>query len=128
MSKEKQQEQDWAIDVSDSELSKANPNNFGGEFRRVMYGDPYTLEITDAQRESKEGAKPHVMMVLTLKVVGAGFPEGKNYIGDAMVARYAGSPQSPKMMQDSRARLFAALKLGPGQHKRSSLLGKRFDA
>jgi hypothetical protein len=128
MSKEKQQVTDWALDVSDAELSKANPNNFGGEFRRVHYGDPYTLEIADAQQEAKEGAKPHVMLVLTWKVVAAGFDAGKDYIGDSIVARYAGSPQSPKLMQDSRARLFAALKLGPGQHKRSALIGKRVDA
>jgi len=128
MSKEKQTAIDWALDVSDAELSKANPNNFGGEFRRVIYGDPYTLEIADAQQEAKEGQKPHVMLVITWKVVGAGFDAGKEYIGDSLVARYAGSAQSPKLMQDSRARLFAALKLGAGQVKRSQLIGKRVDA
>jgi hypothetical protein len=116
--------QDWALDVSDEELSKANPNNFGGEFRRVRFGD-YDGEIVDWQLETKEGAKPHQMSVVTFKITKAYASEGEGYVGDMITARYAGSPQSPKMMQDSRARLFGALKIGAGKLTRSAVIGRK---
>jgi hypothetical protein len=125
MSKDQQKSQEWTLDVSETELSNANPNNFGGEFRRVPFGD-YDGEIADWQLEAKEGGKrPHTMSVVTFKITKAYEDKNADYVGDIIVARYAGSPQSPKMMQDSRARLFAAMKLGPGQHKRSAMIGKR---
>lgn len=119
---------DFALDVSEEELAGANPNNFGGEFRRVHFGD-YRFKIADIELATKEGQKPHQMLVVTSSVVHS-YDGGKcdDYVGDSITSRYAGSAQSPKMMQDSRARLFAALKIGAGRLNKSQLIGREFDA
>lgn len=116
--------QDWAVEVGSEELARANPNNMGGEFKRFPFGD-FDWEIVDANAETKQGERPHVMLVITFTCIGAIDPAHADEVGGTLIARYAGSPQSPKMMQDSRARLFQALGIGSGKVTRATLIGRK---
>lgn len=123
---EKQRVDEFTMSVDAGELAKANPDNFGGEFRRHAIGD-FKFRCVDAWTETKKGDKPHVMLVLDWQSTHA-YGAEKDGVGETITARYAGSPQSPKMMQDSRARLLRSLGINGGTLSKKSFIGREVDA
>jgi hypothetical protein len=123
------QAEDFTLDLTGEDVAKRTPNA-GGAFHRVQYAD-YKFRIVDVEQQAKEGEKPHVMIVCTFSIVAAHELANAGEVGQQMTGRYAGSPQSPKFMQERLANLIkaCALQLPPGQKlKRSMLVGREFDA
>lgn len=121
--------EDFTLDLTSDDVSKVAPNA-GGAFHRIAFGD-YDWEITDVEQETKTGQKPHVMLNVTFKCVKAHDDKNAEEIGQMINGRYAGSPQSPKFMQQRLANLLLAAKvqIPAGQKlKKSMLIGRKLSA
>src|SRR5947207_15932593 len=109
--------ENWALDGIDANfLQQVRPNEGARSRERPPKGD-YRFKITALEQKAKLGAKPHVMIVPTMTIVKAYDEANASGVGLELLGWYAGSPQSPKMLQERLACLILAcdIKLGPGQ-------------
>jgi hypothetical protein len=91
----------------------------------------YRWRISKTAPEStKKADKPHVMMKVTFQIVHAYDEKNKDMVGLTIDGRYAGSKESPEVMQKRLKSLAEAAKVQPTKQgiKASAFVGREIDA
>jgi hypothetical protein len=129
MANEQQKDEDF--DLGFTPETWAGISSWDGIDGQLINIGHYRWRITKTAPEpTKKADRPHVMMKVTFQVVHAYDDKNKDMVGLTIDGRYAGSKESPEVMQKRLKALAEAAKVLPTKQgiKASAFVGREIDA